>query len=127
MNDTLKRIAPEEWDSYQDIHDRAMVDLVRDPRYVVYAADALIAKLVAAMEERDDGLKHLQSRWDWTEYWFDNLYPSDWDRCQTKYMATKRDARVARDRDTCRLHTDGSTEDCAPGHDCAECERGEER
>ena len=63
--DTLKRIAPEEWDSYQDIHDRAMVDLVRDPRYVVYAADALIAKLVAAVEERD---RMLRLAGDWCEH-----------------------------------------------------------
>ena len=28
--------------------------------------------------------------------------------------------------DTCPLRTAGSAEDCAPGHDCAECEHGEE-
>jgi len=51
----------------------------------------------AALAERDEELKHLRSRWDWTEYWFDNLYPSDWQRCQVKYDATKTGARPIAD------------------------------
>jgi hypothetical protein len=53
---------------------------------VLIAADDAVAAL-------EDALKHLRSRWDWTEYWFDNLYPGDWDRCQAKYNATKVGAR----------------------------------
>lgn len=52
-----------------------------------------IAELERLLAERDDELKHLHSRWDWTEYWMDNLYPSDWARCQAKYDATKVGAR----------------------------------
>ena len=115
---TAKDIAPEEWDSYQDIHDRAMVDLVRDPRYVVYAADALIAKLVAAVEEQK---QEADLRGEAAA-----LLPPEWHRQWDSLLSSLR-ARAARDRETCRLHADGSTEDCVPGHDCAECERGEER
>jgi len=39
--------------------------------------------------EREAELKHLHSRWAWTEYWFDNLYPAGWERCQAKYEHTK--------------------------------------
>jgi len=55
--------------------------------------DARIAELKAE-------LKHLHSRWDWTEYWFDNLYPTDWQRCQARYDATKVRARPVAERET---------------------------
>ena len=53
MNDTLKRIAPEEWERYE----RSTDDL--------NSADALIAKLVAAVEERD---RMLRLAGDWCEH-----------------------------------------------------------
>lgn len=43
----------------------------------------------AALAAERDAMKHLRSRWDWTEYWFDNLYPNDWLRCQAEYDARK--------------------------------------
>ena len=48
------------------------------------------AELAALKED----LKHLHSRWDYTQYWFANLYPVDWDRCQERYNTTKTGARA---------------------------------
>ena len=119
---TPKRIAPEEWERYEFARHNwengpreSYVDaLIAAANEVEDAADALIAKLVAAMEERDAMLA--------AEYGSPTPktagYMRWWDDLR---------ARADRARGTCRLHTDGSTEDCAPGHDCAECERGEER
>ena len=47
----------------------------------------------ARIAEMEAELKHLHSRWDWTEYWFSNLLPADWERCQVRYEYTKRGAR----------------------------------
>jgi len=48
------------------------------------------AELAALKED----FKHLRSRWDYTQYWFANLYPVDWDRCQEKYNRTKTGSRA---------------------------------
>ena len=48
MTDTLKRIAAEEWERWQK-----WVKDARVPYETAHRADALIAKLVAAVEERD--------------------------------------------------------------------------
>lgn len=50
-------------------------------------------KMQAHTAELEEDLKHFHSRWDYVEYWFSNLYPSDWDRCMKKYDVTKDGAR----------------------------------
>ncbi|MEI8262148.1 MAG: hypothetical protein WCG77_11730 [Actinomycetes bacterium] len=54
-------------------------------------------KLEAELTALKDSFKHLHSRWDYTQYWFANLYPVDWDRCQEKYNTTKTGAREEAD------------------------------
>ena len=111
---TPKRIAPEEWERYM-----ALIVLGSDfyPEQLS-AADALIDRLAEAVEEQK---QEADLRGEAAA-----LLPPEWHRQWDSLLSSLR-ARAARDRETCRLHTDGSTEDCAPGHDCAECERGEER
>ena len=54
---------------------------------------ACVQKLRAELAALKEDFKHLHSRWDYTQYWFANLYPVDWDRCQEKYNTTKTGAR----------------------------------
>ena len=61
------------------------------------APDSVLRKLRVAEDELaalKEDFKHLHSRWDYTQYWFANLYPVDWDRCQEKYNTTKTGART---------------------------------
>ena len=57
---------------------------------IVQTRSHVEAELAALKED----LKHLHSRWDYTQYWFANLYPVDWDRCQERYNTTKTGARA---------------------------------
>ncbi len=59
MPDTLKRIAAEEWEAYENgkVVEKLCGEWIRTINVVI--ADALIAKLVAAVEERDWMLRWL--------------------------------------------------------------------
>ena len=78
MSDTLKRIAPEEWERYE----RSTDDL--------NAADALIAKLVAAVEEQK---QEADLRGEAAA-----LLPPEWHRQWDSLLSSLR-ARAARDRE----------------------------
>jgi len=59
-----------------------------------WVAEASYDELEAELAALKEDLKHLHSRWDYTQYWFANLYPVDWDRCQERYNTTKTGARA---------------------------------
>ena len=63
MNDTLKRIAPEEWERYLAL----IADGSDFYEEQLRAADALIAKLVAAVEERTAERDDARKRATWSE------------------------------------------------------------
>jgi hypothetical protein len=65
--------------SYAAVREKAMLDLVRDPREVVYAADEEIAGLRGDLERFARGVRCADCT-----YWRDDRIGADWGTCSHK-------------------------------------------